>query len=414
MLSLRSRSQAASASTSPAGPVIGFEAILDHLPTNVLLCDPRTLTITYANATSISTLKRLGEHLPRGFRAEEIVGSCIDIFHKNPEHQRRILADPRNLPWTARIRLGPETLDLQISALHDANGHYVSALLSWTVATRIADAISAFEGEARTLVSELDTAAARMRDTAGQLARAAADSESQANEAAAGAEQATTNVQTVASASEELSASISEIAAQVGRSAAMAQAAVDEAARTNGVVSGLSEASQKIGDVVKLIQSIASQTNLLALNATIEAARAGEAGKGFAVVASEVKALASQTAKATEDIAAQISAIQGATGEAVEAIGGIANSIGKINEIAATIAAAIEEQGAATSEISRNVQEAATGTQTVSGNVAELSRNARETGEAANAVQGSAEELSERANRLSGQCTRFFEEIKKI
>jgi methyl-accepting chemotaxis protein len=188
---------------------------------------------------------------------------------------------------------------------------------------------------------------------------------------------------------------------------------VDEANRTNDMVQSLSEAAGKIGQVVKLINAIASQTNLLALNATIEAARAGEAGKGFAVVAGEVKNLANQTAKATEEIGAQIAAVQNATRDAVHAIGGIATTIGQINDISGSIAAAVEEQGAATQEIARNVQQAALGTQEVTGTIARVSAAAFETGNAAREVLGSAVSLTQNSTTLSEQVDKFVREIRQ-
>jgi methyl-accepting chemotaxis protein len=187
---------------------------------------------------------------------------------------------------------------------------------------------------------------------------------------------------------------------------------VEQANRTNVTVQGLSAAAQKIGAVVKLISDIASQTNLLALNATIEAARAGEAGRGFAVVASEVKSLASQTAKATEDISAQVAAMQDATAEAVQAIESIGGTIGSINEIATVIASAVEEQGSATREIARNVQEAAQGTGEVSSNIVGVNAAAGETGTAATQVLASAEQLSGQAATLRGDVDRFLANIR--
>jgi methyl-accepting chemotaxis protein len=177
-------------------------------------------------------------------------------------------------------------------------------------------------------------------------------------------------------------------------------------------VQGLSAAAQKIGDVVKLISDIASQTNLLALNATIEAARAGDAGKGFAVVASEVKSLANQTAKATEEISAQVASMQGATNDAVQAIHSIGGTIGTINEIATTIASAVEEQGAATQEIARNVQEAAQGTGQVSSNIVGVNQAASETGAASSQVLASAEELGKQAETLRADVDQFLANIR--
>ncbi|WP_029010948.1 methyl-accepting chemotaxis protein, partial [Azospirillum halopraeferens] len=220
------------------------------------------------------------------------------------------------------------------------------------------------------------------------------------------------NVQTVAAASEELGSSITEISRRVSESARISRDAQGAAERTNTTVEGLATAAQRIGDVVSLIQNIAGQTNLLALNATIEAARAGEAGKGFAVVASEVKALANQTARATEDIAAQIAEIQAQTGGAVTAIRDIGKTISDVNEIAGTIAAAVEEQAAATQEIGRNVQQAACGTQEVSDNITGVSTAAREAGTAAAEVLSAANRLSQEAGTLRTEVDGFIARVR--
>jgi methyl-accepting chemotaxis protein len=195
-------------------------------------------------------------------------------------------------------------------------------------------------------------------------------------------------------------------------SAQISSSAVEAAEGTNKTIRELAEAGQRIGDVVNMISDIAEQTNLLALNATIEAARAGDAGKGFAVVASEVKNLASQTAKATEDIGGQITSIQNTTQDAVSAIEGIGSTISEMNEIATTIAAAVEEQGAATSEISRNVQEAAQGTQDVSASIVTVKAGSTQTGEASEAVVAASGELGERFQGLQQEVEAFLKDIK--
>jgi methyl-accepting chemotaxis protein len=228
----------------------------------------------------------------------------------------------------------------------------------------------------------------------------------------AAAEHASLNVQTIAKATEELSLSVSEIGRQICQSAEIAGQAVGEVDQTNTSMIELSAAAQKIGDVVQLISNIASQTNLLALNATIEAARAGNAGKGFAVVASEVKSLATQTAKATGEISAQISAMQEATDEAVRAIQNISGTIRAIDQITTTIAAAVEEQGAATREISRNTMEAAHGTGRVSSAVSEVSRAAGETGVTASRVLASAGDLGKQAETLGNEVGSFLNKIR--
>jgi methyl-accepting chemotaxis protein len=269
-----------------------------------------------------------------------------------------------------------------------------------------------FEARVGGVIQTVTSASTELQSTAQSMSSTAEETERQATAVAAASDQATNNVQTVAAATEEMSSSVGEIGRQVAKSTEIAKRAVVEADKTNAEVQGLADAATRIGEVVKLISDIAEQTNLLALNATIEAARAGEAGKGFAVVASEVKALASQTAKATEDIAAQIGAIQGAVGGSVEAIKGIGVTIGEISEIATAIASAVEEQGAATQEISRNVQEAARGTQEVSRNIGQVSEASAATGAAASQVLSAATERSSQAETLRGQVERFLADVK--
>ncbi|MDP6706513.1 MAG: HAMP domain-containing methyl-accepting chemotaxis protein [Alphaproteobacteria bacterium] len=269
-----------------------------------------------------------------------------------------------------------------------------------------------FDERVAGVIETVVSAAEEMSSTAQSMTTLASDTSERTTTVAAASEQASANVQTVASAAEELSASVREISGQVATSADTAGNAVNAAEQATQKVQGLVEASQKIGEVVDLINDIASQTNLLALNATIEAARAGEAGKGFAVVASEVKNLASQTGKATEEIAGQISGIQGATGEAVTAIDEITRTIGQINETANAIAAAVEEQGAATGEISRNAQEAAGGTHQVNSTIAGVSEAAAETGQSAGQVLEASKELSQQSETLRGVVDTFLTDVR--
>ncbi|UGY14017.1 methyl-accepting chemotaxis protein [Bradyrhizobium septentrionale] len=274
------------------------------------------------------------------------------------------------------------------------------------------DLTHAFEAKVTELVGGLSAASSVMEDTAQSMSATAAATNRQAAVVAAASDQTSTNVQTVASATEELTSSISEIARQVATSTEIAARAVDHARRTGDTARSLADGAQKIGDVVTLIQSIAAQTNLLALNATIEAARAGEAGRGFAVVASEVKSLAGQTAKATTEIAEQITAIQTASDETVTAIRSVVDVITEIDQIGTAIAAAIEEQGSATQEISRSVQEAARGTQEVNSNISGVQRAADDTGAAATQVLGAAEQLSTQSKDLAGQVNRFLSDVR--
>ncbi|WP_374380320.1 methyl-accepting chemotaxis protein [Dongia sp.] len=269
-----------------------------------------------------------------------------------------------------------------------------------------------FESSVQAVVNQVSGAAVELQSSAQSMADNTDQTNGQASIVASASEQAFNNVQSVAAATEELSASISEISQQVSQSTAIASQAVTEAKQTDETINGLAQASQRIGDVANLIRDIANQTNLLALNATIEAARAGDAGKGFAVVASEVKNLASQTARATEEITGQISSIQSATGNAVQAIRGITDTIGRIDQIAATIAAAVEEQGAATREISRSIQQAADGTRDVSQNISGVSSALTESGRLAGGLLGAASDLSHQADVMRSEIRNFLDRVR--
>jgi methyl-accepting chemotaxis protein len=269
-----------------------------------------------------------------------------------------------------------------------------------------------FGQEISEILDSVASATDDMRGTAEEMAKNADRANQQTTAVAAASEEASSNIQTVAAAAEELSASVTEISRQVADSTRIAQTAVTEAEATNQKVKGLADAAQKIGEIVGLINDIASQTNLLALNATIEAARAGDAGKGFAVVASEVKSLATQTAKATEEIGNQITEIQDATGNAVDGIEEISGVIGQISEIATAISAAVEEQGASTREIANNVQQAAAGTQEVTGNITEVNHTAVETGKSANQVLDAAQQLAQQGDAMRGRIDQFLEAVR--
>jgi methyl-accepting chemotaxis protein len=269
-----------------------------------------------------------------------------------------------------------------------------------------------FDVAARSAINGVADAANQMQTTADSMSSAVDQTIQQATTVAAAAQQASANVQTVASAAEELSTSIHEIGRQVTLASQVSQKAVEQAQRTGDIVGGLQQAARRIGEVVNLINNIASQTNLLALNATIEAARAGDTGRGFAVVANEVKSLANQTSRATDDISQQIASVQQATEQAVEAITAISGTIQDINQISTTVAAAVEEQGAATQAIARNAEQASTGTGTVTKNIEGVTSSARIGGGAAQDVLSAATSLSREAQQMRGLVQDFLGKVR--
>ncbi|MCW5890395.1 MAG: PAS domain-containing protein [bacterium] len=383
------------------------QSMMENAPVNVIFADPDG-TIRYVNPKSLATLRSIEAHLP--VKADEILGRSFDVFHKEPNHQRRIVADPKNLPHTAVITVGPETLDLLVSPIFDARGTYLGPMLTWQVITEqraAAERERAFTTKLQSIVEKMtesshSVAAASEELTASsqQMSSSAEETAAQSNIVAAAAEEVSRNIQSVATATEQMMASIREISKSASEASQVATTAVSVAEGTNAKVTALGESSAEIGKVIKVITSIAQQTNLLALNATIEAARAGEAGKGFAVVANEVKELAKETAKATEEIGQKIDAIQNDTRAAVEAIREIGAVITQIHEIQNTIASAVEEQTATTNEIGRNVAEAARGSVDIAANIGGVATAAADTSRGAGDTSRAADELARLAADL--------------
>ena len=343
-------------------------------------------------ARMTSVMKSLAEGLldieiPSAHRRDEIgqMAKAVDVFRENAIEARA--AKQRELEQQAERQQRYERMD-QLT--------------------------HAFDASVKDALLRLAHAAEQMESSSGRLSEVAAQSNHQVIAMTSATEEASANVQTVASSAEELSASFTEMTRRAGESADIARAATSQGSDAKGMVTSLVQSADRIGEVVRLINDIAAQTNLLALNATIEAARAGEAGRGFAVVAGEVKNLASQTAKATEEIQSQIGAVQSATQSAAGAIEAISETISRVNAIAAEISAAVEQQTAATHEIARSIQEAAMGTHEVSSNMAGVKETAEHTKQSAGEVRATADGLKRESEQLRTLVGRFLEEVRAV
>ncbi len=370
-----------------------MKQMVDLSPINTMLAD-KSGKLIYMNEASKKTLKTLEKYLPD--RVDNLVGQSIDIFHKRPEHQRRIISEARNLPMNSKIRVGPETLDLLVSPISNSSGEYVGPMVTWAVITERVQLVTTLEETAQ----QLAAAAEELAATATQLNENATNTLQQSNTAAVNTEEVSKGVQIVATNTEEMVASIKEIARNTSEAADISKDTMKRTQDTNKTITQLGVSSEEIGNVIKVISSIAQQTNLLALNATIEAARAGEAGKGFAVVANEVKELAKQTAKATDDITNKINAIQGDTKGAVSAINGISQVIEKLNMISVAIAAAVEEQTATANEVSRVVKESNRGVEGIAEVVRNVSNSAKQSSAGSSQTLEAAKSLSTLAEKL--------------
>ena len=389
-------------------------SMMENAPVNVMFVD-LDLVLRYMNPASKKTLKGLEHLLP--VKVDDMIGTCIDVFHKNPAHQRKILGDPKNFPYQTNIELGDETLDLLVSGIFDNDGNYIGAMATWKIITakleqqrQMKEAAEREREQAQRLqegvaeIAEIGTSLAgaseELTSVSSTMGSTAEETSSQANVVAAAAEEVSKNVQSVSTGSEEMTASIQEIAKNTTDAARVAAQAVTVAESTNATVGKLGQSSAEIGSIIKVITTIAEQTNLLALNATIEAARAGDAGKGFAVVANEVKELAKETTKATENISRMIETIQEDTKGSVDAIEEISTIIKQVNDYMNTIASAVEEQTVTTNEMARNVTEASKGSTEIAGNIVSVADAAQGTTEGATQTQQASSELSRMAQDL--------------
>ena len=340
--------------------------VTDEMPVNVILADPHDeFKMTHMNRTAGETLKKIQDLLP--IPVDKMLGQSIDIFHKDPQRIRDILKDPSNLPHAAPIRLGEEVLNLKVSAVYDSAKDYVGCLLVWSIATESVKFLNSFEGSVGSVSQKISSFSGNLHQSAVEL-------------------------QAVVS---QLTESSHEISQRTNDSLHIIRDAGEKTEAARNYMVSLMAASEKVSDVVTLIDAIAKKTNLLALNATIESARAGDAGKGFAVVANEVKNLASQTANAIAEIHQQVDDMQEASNHSNKAIQEMYDTIMEVNTIAASVASAVEEQHASTAEIARNIGDA--------GHVDDQ-----------NSILGMVTHLKTISQTLDEECAGFLEEVRKV
>lgn len=375
--------------------------MVEMSPVNIMMATPDGM-LNYMNGISKVTLRTLQKFLPEN--VDNLVGQSIDMYHKNPQVIRKIIKDPRNLPHTAVITVGTEKLELIVSAIYDNEKNYLGPMVSWSVITDRINLIN----DLVTASSELSSASNIVLGISNNLSAAAEETSAQANTASVASEEVSAGVQNVSNNMVEMSSAIREITKTTNEAASMTKEAMDLSNSANRIINQLGDSSLEIGNVIKVISSIAQQTNLLALNATIEAARAGEAGKGFAVVANEVKELANQTAQATGDITKKIEAIQNDSKNAVNAIANITVAIEKVSGFTTNIASAVEEQSATTNEVTRIVSESTEGVQQISENIGQVSLAAANTGKDASSVL----EASKKIELIAATLEQYVNKLK--
>jgi methyl-accepting chemotaxis protein len=384
-----------------------FERLATNAPVNIMMTD-LDLNVTYANRKSIDTLKGIEYAMP--CKAEDIVGKCIDMFHKNPGRIRKILADPNNLPHTATIQVGNDWMQQHVVAVRDESGKYIGPMLTWELVTaklELERKTKALQSELAAEVEKLHHASQDLDGASIQLLSANRSTAHAVTTSARSVDEVNQQLGVVAASAEEMSASVGEIARNVAEAAQVAKEAGKTTAVVNSRIKDLGASSAEITKAVNVINDIADQTKLLALNATIEAARAGEAGKGFAVVAGEVKELAKQTSSATEEIGRMVEDIQRDVAGSIDAMGKVREVVGRIEMLQNSVAAAVEQQNATSQEIARSVGESSRASKEISEAIHELSSISQTGAATAEQSRSSAASIAEQAKRIDQAMKAF-------
>lgn len=386
--------------------------IMDSLPLNIMMADANNdFKIGYANKTSLTTLKKFEKHIP--VSADKLIGSSIDIFHKEPSRVRSILSNHEGLPYNGQIVIGEDYIDQKVSAVYDPEGNYLGPVLIWSIVTEKKHLSSTFNKNVGSISGSVLQSAESLEQSSRALISSSEKTFSDIKQTETFSSKANDSIQSIAQAAEELNASIGEISVNINKNKEVVLDVSDKATRTDEKVKLLEETSSKVGDVVELIRDIASQTNLLALNATIEAARSGDAGKGFAVVANEIKMLSDQTDKATQEISNQIEMMKNASRDTVEALTVISTIIKDIEYFTTSIAQAITEQSAATSEIAKNIYYASENSSSVSQSMSNIRDMAKMNLENSSKVSEVSSQLNSLSSRLSSASNNFLLQLEK-
>lgn len=384
--------------------------MVEFQPAMVMLCDPVTLKLTYANRSAKALLDDVLAE--QGLTGETAIGQPVTAFDNHLAEIADVLRDPGQQPWSGKFSKNQHFIENAVIAIRDRQGRFLGPMLSWTDVTAYVQMANSFEKTVRAVSAHVAGSASTLNGNAERLTSLSSSVGDRSSAVAAAAEQANATVQTVAAATEQLSASVADVGRQVGAAHSAASGAVREAETAREIMLSLQKAAAEIGDVVELIAGIAGQTNLLALNATIEAARAGEAGKGFTVVAGEVKTLAHETAKAASRIRDKVGEMQGAVGDAVTAMGSVGMVVADLSRVAGQVQVATDGQKQAAHDIGNRILEALAGTREVRDHIIEVAAHSQEAATNSNSILASAQDLASRAQQLDNDVQGFLQTMR--